>query len=220
MLLCDIIICTGLNEAARRQEKEWQISYFLIRKAELKFFGGGDKAFMYKQCSTLQSSERQKEFQHMLLQMMQKKTFQEITVTALCEKIGAPRKAFYRYFDCMEDVLNAHMDEILVSAFIHIEICPELESFFEYWKEQKEFLDVLEKNNLSYKMMERSYALFPSEGNEGALSVINMQQVGFVMAILMMVLIWHHGGMQQSAEEMKEQLLEMFGKGLEKITKA
>ena len=40
------------------------------------------------------------------------------------------------------------------------------------------------------------------------------------MAILMMVLIWHHGGMQQSAEEMKEQLVEMFGKGLEKITKA
>lgn len=174
---------------------------------------------MYKQCSTLQSSRRQKEFQEMLFQMMQKKAFQDITVTALCERIGAPRKTFYRYFECMEDVLDAEMDEILLSAFLRIDICPELEEFFEYWKDQKVFLDILEKNNLSYKMMERSYFLFPADGNEDALSSVGMQHVSFVMSVLIMVLVWHHNGMQQSAGEMKTQLLEMFGKGLEKITK-
>ena len=54
---------------------------FFDTESRTEIFRGGDKAFMYKQCSTLQSSERQKEFQHMLLQMMQEKTFQEITVT-------------------------------------------------------------------------------------------------------------------------------------------
>lgn len=155
----------------------------------------------------------------MLLQMMQKRAFSDITVTALCEKIGAPRRAFYRYFDCMEDVLDAHMDDILLSSFLHIEICPELESFFEYWKAQKSFLDLLEKNNLSHKIVDRIYAMFPSDGNTDVLSVTDMQRAGFAMSVLMMVLIWHHSGMQQSAEEMKTQLLEMFGQGLAKITK-
>lgn len=167
---------------------------------------------MYKECKTLKSCERQKKFEQTLIKMMEEKPFEEITVSALCKKMGAPRKAFYRYFDGIEDVLNALLDEILLSAFLHIEVRVELEKFFRYWKEQKILLDILEKNGLSQKMVDRSFALALSSERLEVLSGTDMKYAGYVSAILTMVIMWHHSGMRQSVEEMKMLVLEMFDK--------
>lgn len=167
---------------------------------------------MYKECKTLMSCERQKKFEQTLIKMMEEKPFEEITVSALCKEMGAPRKAFYRYFDGIEDVLNALLDEILLSAFLHIEVRVELEKFFRYWKEQKILLDILEKNGLSQKMVDRSFALALSSERLEVLSGTDMKYAGYVSAILTMVIMWHHSGMRQSVEEMKMLVLEMFDK--------
>ena len=167
---------------------------------------------MYKKCKTLQSSERQREFVHTFFEMMKKKQFKEITVSALCKEMGAPRKAFYRYFDGIEDVLNALLDEILLSAFLHIEVRVELEKFFLFWKEQKILLDVLEKNGLSQKMMDRYFALALSNERLDTPSGKDLKYAGYVSAILTMIIMWHHSGMRQSVEEMKMLVLEMFDK--------
>ena len=82
---------------------------------------------MYKKCKTLKSSERQKEFEQTLLDMFERVPFSEITVVALCKEMEVPRKAFYRYFNRIEDVLDALMDEMLYAAFFHMEIKVELE---------------------------------------------------------------------------------------------
>ena len=165
---------------------------------------------MYKECKTLKSSERQKQFEVTLLKMMEAQSFKDITVTALCRELGAPRKAFYRYFEEMEDVLNALMDEILLAAFMHVEGQIELEKFFAYWKKQKTFLDVLEKNGLSQKMMDRAFALMMSTERLDGQSGKGMKYAGYISAILTMIVMWHHSGMKQSVEEMKNLVVEMF----------
>lgn len=41
-----------------------------------------------------------------LLQLMQKKAFDRISITELCRKAGVSRMSFYRYFESKEDVLK------------------------------------------------------------------------------------------------------------------
>lgn len=165
---------------------------------------------MYKECKTFQSSERQKTFEKTLLEMMKKQDFKEITVSELCKEMGVPRKAFYRYFDAKEDVLNALTDEILLGAVLHVETQIELEKFFEYWKNQKAFLDVLEKNGLSEKLMERTFSLWLDRERLNMLSGEAMKSAGYISAMLTLVIMWHHNGMVQSVGEMKSLVLEMF----------
>lgn len=165
---------------------------------------------MYKKCKTLASSERQKQFEETLLKLMKKQPFKEITVSALCREMEAPRKAFYRYFDSTEDVLYALMDEVLQGGFSKMEDRLELERFFQFWMERRELLDILEKNSLSQKLMDRSYSLILTSEKLEAMTKKEMIYAGYVSAILTLVIMWHHTGMRQSPEEMKEMVHAMF----------
>ena len=68
---------------------------------------------MYKDCKTPQSAQRQRHIVSCLVCMMQTQTFQEITVQDLCRKADVPRKSFYRYFECKEDVFTAAIDFLI-----------------------------------------------------------------------------------------------------------
>lgn len=165
---------------------------------------------MYKECKTQKSGERQKEFVQTLLKMMKKQDFKAITVSALCKEMGAPRKAFYRYFDSMEDVLNALTDEVIIEASLHVEGQIELEDFFEYWRKEKAFLDVLQKNGLSQKMMERCFFMAMANERLDMTSAEAMKRASYIAAMLTLVTMWHHNGMKQSVGEMSKLVLEMF----------
>lgn len=165
---------------------------------------------MYKKCKTLKSSERQKEFEKTLLKMMEKTSFSDITVVALCQEMGVPRKAFYRYFDRIEDVLDALMDEVLYAAFFYMEVRVELEKFFGYWKQEKYILDILEKNGLSQKLMDRAFTLVMTSGQLETLTSTEMKYAGYVSAIMTLVIMWHHSGMRMSVKEMEDLTIEMF----------
>ncbi len=165
---------------------------------------------MYKICKTEKSSERQKLFQTTLLSLMKRQKYQEITVTSLCKEMEVPRKAFYRYFDTLEDVLFMIMDETLAEAFLFLEIKSDVVGFFNYWKKKKEFLDVLEKSGLSYMLTIRLHERLNEHLKEEKLSNKELRYAGYVSAIMTILLLWHHSGMKQSVEEISEQLKEMF----------
>lgn len=120
---------------------------------------------MYKECKTLKSNERQKEFERTLLKMMESQDFKSITVSALCRKMGTPRKAF---------------------------------------------LDVLQKNGLSQKMMERCFAKELINEYLDMTSIEAMKRASYIAAMLTLVTMWHHNGMKHSVGEMKKLVLEMF----------
>ena len=165
---------------------------------------------MYKVCKIEKSIQRQKLFQTTLLAMMKKTKFQDITVTSLCMEMNVPRKAFYRYFDTLEDVLYMTMDESLREAFLFLEIQTDVVGFFKYWKKYKSFLDVLEKSGLSFMLANRLHEQLNEQIKNGQITNREMRHAGYISAIMTILLLWHHSGMTQTEEEMSEELLTMF----------
>lgn len=165
---------------------------------------------MYKVCKTEKSMERQKIFQTTLLAMMNKQKYQDITVTSLCKEMEIPRKAFYRYYDALEDVLYAIVDEVLTEAFLYLEIKTDMVGFFSYWKRKKSLLDVLEKSGLSSLLVNRIYERLNEKVAKKSLSDEDLRYSGYVAAIMTMLLTWHHSGMKQTPEEMSAQVKHMF----------
>ncbi len=70
---------------------------------------------MYKNCQKEQSVQRQAHIARTFTNMLERRSFQEITVTDLCREAGVPRKAFYRYFDTKEDIVRFIADTILLA---------------------------------------------------------------------------------------------------------
>lgn len=168
---------------------------------------------MYKVCKTEKSIERQKLFQTTLLTMMKKQSYHDITVTSLCKEMEIPRKTFYRYYDMLEDVLHASMDDAITRSFLYLEVKADLEGFFTYWKNNKYLLDILEKNGLSPLLINRIYEKFDSDtakGEKATISNKDLKYSGYIAAIMTMLVSWHHSGMNQTPEEMSDLVREMF----------
>ncbi len=169
---------------------------------------------MYKICKTAESANRQKQFQNTLFHMMEKQSYEEITISALCRQMNAPRKAFYRYFDTIEDVLNATLDMLLLECLPSLEVYGKegLSTFFEYWKKQIHILNVLEKHGLSTKLIDRIYVLvvFSNIQSIKDLTSIDMKYSCYISSLINMLILWHHSGMKQEASEIADIMKEVF----------
>ncbi|MBQ8519585.1 MAG: TetR/AcrR family transcriptional regulator [Agathobacter sp.] len=165
---------------------------------------------MYKICKTEKSIARQKLFQTTLLAMMKKNKFHDITVTSLAKEMGVPRKTFYRYYDSLEDVLDAIVDDALTEAFLNLEVKTDLVGFFSYWKKRKSLLDVLQKSGLSHLLINRIFERFNESIDKGNFTNEELRYSGYISAIMTMLLTWHHSGMKQSPEEMSQEVKHMF----------
>ena len=110
---------------------------------------------MLKECKTEKSSARQKLIEDTLFAMMKERGYDDITVTDLCEKLLMPRKAFYRYFDGKDSALVGMVVRFL-SSYTNNNVVGELgkprslyremENYFSFWQENREILEVLDKN--------------------------------------------------------------------------
>lgn len=115
---------------------------------------------MYKICKTEKSQKRQIEVERALYELLKKKNYDDITVTELCESVNMPRKAFYRYFDEKKDVLDFMLDQTLTKYgyFFNSNLKrnhrKELEEYFRFWLENKELLEILDKNDLINSLFE------------------------------------------------------------------
>ncbi len=165
---------------------------------------------MYKICKTEKSVQRQKLFQTTLLSMMKKHTYKEITVTALCKEMQIPRKTFYRYYDALEDVLAVVVDDVLRDAFLYLEVKPDMDGFFAYWEKQRDLLDILNRNQIMYLLIERIYKRMEEERLENQITYIEIQQAGQIGALMHMLIVWYDAGMKQSSEQISALAKELF----------
>ena len=158
---------------------------------------------MYKKCKTEESAKRQKQFAECLMQLMEKKNFSDITITELCSRMNAPRNAFYRYFDSLEDVLYSYLDDILLESFLIWEGDDYLIHYFDYWRRHKKILDLLEKNQLSAYLYARGQLLSQKDDSK-ELEQEEMMNAFYIAGLLTFVTMWHHEGMIKSSEEMMQ----------------
>ncbi len=181
---------------------------------------------MYKLCKTDQSAKRQREVENCLFEIMKTKTYEDVTITELCEKMNMPRKAFYRYFDSKEDVLMAMIDHYLGeyqgfsvdrSAETRRYLVSELEEYFVFWKDRRDMLTVLDRSDLLGTLTNRIIN-FPLEDRIIAARFLpndneKVREMVFKFALsgLMTTMIyWYRGGFRISTRDMAEMACRML----------
>ena len=183
---------------------------------------------MYKFCKTEQSYRRQRELEQGLLDMMAHRTFDEISVSDLCDRMQIPRKSFYRYFSSKDGALLALLDHTLLEFYDAGSIeglrggtpAGDLERFFRFWKNKKNLLDAISRSNLSGMLVERAVSLAKQEDLmpgyvrewEDTLKDVALSFV--VCGLMSMVLQWHKEGYRVPTEKMAQAAITMLSRPL------
>ena len=184
---------------------------------------------MYKQCRTEQSAARQRQLEQGLLEAMLKKHYDEISVSDLCEEMGIPRKAFYRYFASKDGALYALIDHALMDFDIASvtddvtelrEAQEYMERVFTYWMQRKPLLDALARSGLSGVLIQRAINHSRELDNlPRFLTTVDRQlrDYGTMYAVcgLMTVLVqWHHDGFAPGVEQMAGLVIRLMSRPL------
>lgn len=185
---------------------------------------------MYKLCKTEQSAARQRELEQGLLTAMATQHYDEISVSDLCQQIGIPRKAFYRYFSGKDGALHALIDHTLLEyegfgagrrPMGQRTTGSDLETYFLFWQSKKNLLTALEHSGLSGVLIERSidHVLsevgFPSRFMTREEKSFREQGTLFgICGLMSMMVRWHHDGYPIPADRMAEIAVQLLTKPL------
>lgn len=184
---------------------------------------------MYKLCKSEQSSQRQRQIEDALLELLLIRRYEEITVSDLCERIGLPRKSFYRYFSGKDGALYALIDHVIMDHLTYAEQYKNdgkenpqsyLEAICRYWKGCKKLLDALENSALSGVLIQR--AIVYSRKIDSAPSFLRaedpqLQAYGAMFTtcgIVTTIVQWHRDGYEQSVEQMARLILHLLSRPL------
>lgn len=160
-----------------------------------------------------------------MLAQMQDTPYAQISVTDLCLNVGCSRKAFYRYFGGKTGCLDSAIDRVF-QEFDNYSIPAEtgkseypadLLRYLYYWREQRSLLNVLLRDGLSGKLLERAISYIAnhkhesmcwlrSDDSEYAESILLFSCCG-IMAI---ILKWHHDGYTESPEKIATILTQLL----------
>ena len=182
---------------------------------------------MYKLCKTEQSSQRQRQLEQGLLQLMLVKRYEEISISELCDRMDLPRKSFYRYFSSKDGALFALLDHTMLDFYEGGFRTPnagtalgDLEQFFVFWYEKRTLLDALQRSGLSGILVERATELarrerlmpdriksWSADRQELALSFA-------LCGLMSMILQWHHQGYPIPPSEITKLAAEMLTRPL------
>lgn len=180
---------------------------------------------MYKQCQTDKSSSRQRRLEQGLLEVMQKRQYDEITVSDLCAELQIPRKSFYRYFSSKEGALLALIDHALMDYDIFNTHTVQdgkdaplyyMEQVFVYWIQHRSLLDALEKSGLSGVLIQRAMKFTKDMDTLPRFMQISdrrLREYGtmfMVCGLITMIVQWHHDGFSKSAEEMAQLAMQLL----------
>ena len=174
---------------------------------------------MYKLCKTEQSAKRQREIESVILEMMSKKSYDDITITEICERLDMPRKTFYRYFDSKDDALYALIEHTM-TEYSDFNAAPEkkegsrtlkkeIEKYYAFWFNNKQLLDALYKNNMLEKIIDVSVnfpindmvsvsRFLPDDSDWAREKIFKFAVCGLVFQMI----DWYKGGFKTSISDM------------------
>ncbi len=182
---------------------------------------------MYKVCKTERSATRQRLIENVLLEMMKKTDYEDITITELCDVAAIPRKAFYRYFDSKDAALRGLIEHTMAEfhknkpeARGDRSLHRELEDFFVFWYDHKDLLSVLDRNNLFGMVIQAStnfpidnmvslQRLLPDEEDDAMRVTIFKFAIGGLISIMFE---WYNGGFRASVPDMARRAVRILSK--------
>lgn len=113
----------------------------------------------------------QQHFINALLELMEKKPFEEITVSELAMKAEYDRRTYYRYFNTMTDILRLYCTQILqemnqmIMQSGKLTLHSGITSYYYFWKKYQFLLERLDQNGLlGYLEEEHDHLLYEAVG--------------------------------------------------------
>ncbi|WP_320163913.1 TetR-like C-terminal domain-containing protein [uncultured Trichococcus sp.] len=122
---------------------------------------------MYIISENPQAHQSQKMIADALLKLMQIYPYEDITITQICQEAQVARRTFYRNFEFKIDVLEYSLG-ILFQNYLsnyfdsNFTMRQELECYFEYLFQNKDFFTLLDKHNL-FHIVNKTHTLFFSQ---------------------------------------------------------
>ena len=176
---------------------------------------------MAKRCTTEKTALRQRWIESGLLELMQERKFEDITVTDLCGHLSLSRRSFYRYFGDMEDVLDSllhhvFLDMAITNAQLTISA---LEDYYAFWHRQRPLLNALAHSGMHGKLTQYALKYADEESLKKHLSGedpdLTREMNLFVISGLSALLIsWHADGFRKSPRQMAQIAQRMLSRPL------
>ena len=179
---------------------------------------------MKKKVKTMNNAE--KAFVNALLKLMKEKPYNQISVSELSETAQYDRRTYYRYYTSKDDILFSYCAVLLSKMAKDMSSNPLTPqsgflSFFKFWDNNREFLDLLYKQNLLYYLGEKLDQLLyeqvglkvhddlPTQLSE--VSEFSRYAYYFTLGGLwQMLILWIRDGMKLTPEQLTSHVLASF----------
>jgi AcrR family transcriptional regulator len=153
-----------------------------------------------------------------LMKLLEKNQFNEVTITQITNLAGVSRMAFYRNYNVKEDIIIIYLDELFDKFMNEIKNSRFSQKYdvallyFSYFKERKDFIEVLIKSGLIYIFYDRLsrylFDFFQSIG--GNKLTYSNYLTRYVSGGLYSILIeWINRDTKESVEEMAKLVTEI-----------
>jgi len=148
-----------------------------------------------------------------MLDLLQKKDFEKISIIEIIEHAGVSRNSFYRNFASKEDILVRHIEEI-TDEFISMANIPVMEvswnvyisSLLQHMYKNRELVEILLKNNKLHLIS----SIFDKAIYERAAGKIDEHHIWFLSGGLFNLhQHWSQNGYKESPEEIADTFKEV-----------
>lgn len=95
-----------------------------------------------------------------LVRLLKVMPYQDVTITAVTAEADLARRTFYRHFATIDEVLDYYLTGICQEFIGGLDDLTELDfdvlviRFFTFWQSRREFLVLLQQNNLEYRLLQ------------------------------------------------------------------
>ena len=156
-----------------------------------------------------------------LMQLMEKKKFDDITITEITNRAGVSRMSYYRNYVEKKEIILSYMDELFETYWENIHSKPQDDFqsaclYFNYFRENKKLLFHILESGLTQFILEKHnlylQTIFKDLYNQVTLeSTKEKYVIDFLSGGLFKTLIsWAEGGMQESNEYMARIVCELM----------
>lgn len=185
---------------------------------------------MIKQPKNQSAAQRQTQLENALLVLMRSKGYAKTTVTDICREANIPRRTFYHYFDCKEEVLHAAVENMLRECMLKVmlEFNGGMEALraslvrnFRFWlTEGRAKLDLLLDNGLAAEMtncamgwLAREHFSLPHRDglNDKQMEIAIMLGASGFFSLL---IYWRGNGYRENPEEMADYAVQFLSEPL------
>ena len=159
---------------------------------------------------------RQRQIEDCLYSNLLQRPYTSVSVSDLCHQLEISRKSFYNYYPDKDSCFRSIISRQLRQCILQLSSAPEnstldhiIGDFLVFWKGQRNFLDIIVRNNLLYMAIDQCI-LFLREEENTILEFLNTPQLQndeyvlsvFVTTHITLILHWYLRGFDTPMEEM------------------